>query len=649
MSLRHRLAHCGLVAAVVACLLIFFPRENVMRTAVLLCAVSPQPEALEWGASMRHFKASLIVLSPLGEAHPIGHTYFEQTRVLHVDLRSPLEGITRRFLWREALPVLNEADDEAAAVVFDAAALRICGEVIGALLQRTRGVVLLRHVSMDQADAVVDAYRAALVGTLGDVRAAQLQKRWPYPISPHFVAGRAAAVRRFVALVEAELRRVPDGFPATGGVVSAADAMSSEITLVEVPLHWAEQGCDRLAQCNGEHPVVVREGCDERACASSYHSFVTLEVPQSLPETLFDVIHDRRVVDLWERHEVLSWQPAAKEERFSHCRNGRPNVVITMEGGYPLKQLETFLASFFLWRIPGCTHLVLLVKDMLVWRTALKRVPKSVREELIVVELSELGAGMATSHCGLLQSRPEYVHRWLRREGHRYHMAMLVDCRDVVFQRDAFDGAPTDGGEFFAAVAEYQPSGFFDPYNILAHNAQRWWVADRFSYAFYFASRLAAADQIRSSFPIICAGLYFGTVRAMLDATEVFFKTIAVDGNCPIDQGVFFGLMAGGFRRAGLRHRLLVLNPDVHLYRHRPRSLRAINVHTQQLSTSELVARLGRNVSAVAPSAGVARLRVLRNCKNRTYSVVHQLDRFPELWRSVQAPYIALWRDALRR
>ena len=332
MSLRHRLAHCGLVAAVVACLLIFFPRENVMRTAVLLCAVSPQPEALEWGASMRHFKASLIVLSPLGEAHPIGHTYFEQTRVLHVDLRSPLEGITRRFLWREALPVLNEADDEAAAVVFDAAALRICGEVIGALLQRTRGVVLLRHVSMDQADAVVDAYRAALVGTLGDVRAAQLQKRWPYPISPHFVAGRAAAVRRFVALVEAELRRVPDGFPATGGVVSAADAMSSEITLVEVPLHWAEQGCDRLAQCNGEHPVVVREGCDERACASSYHSFVTLEVPQSLPETLFDVIHDRRVVDLWERHEVLSWQPAAKEERFSHCRNGRQNVVITMEG-----------------------------------------------------------------------------------------------------------------------------------------------------------------------------------------------------------------------------------------------------------------------------------------------------------------------------
>ena len=52
------------------------------------------------------------------------------------------------------------------------------------------------------------------------------------------------------------------------------------------------------------------------------------------------------------------------------------------------------------------------------------------------MELSELGVGMATSHCGLLQSLPEYVHRWLCRERHRYHMAMFVECRDVVFQRD---------------------------------------------------------------------------------------------------------------------------------------------------------------------------------------------------------------------
>lgn len=173
-------------------------------------------------------------------------------------------------------------------------------------------------------------------------------------------------------------------------------------------------------------------------------------------------------------------------------------------------------------------------------------------------------------------------------------------------------GTPTQ--DFLAIVLERAYLGTPDMFSLTPYTFNRLWLAQTFGDA--FAWRVVETAMLRVNtnqlvnrsekgipFPVACAGVFFGTTSAVIDAIRLLVDTLVSGAKCRgNDQGVLVALTLLGFARSGFPHNVVLLDP----------------YHSQ--FTHGLVDDSGRNMRWDAQGR-------LVNCHGVPYAVLHQMDR----------------------
>lgn len=195
---------------------------------------------------------------------------------------------------------------------------------------------------------------------------------------------------------------------------------------------------------------------------------------------------------------------------------------------------------------------------------------------------------------------------FLRARLARYDQVMISDVRDVVFQRNPFDGIASPQCHFYLESAVRTIGE--DPTN------SRW---VRGCFPAYEAERLAACR-------ISCSGITIGGTAAIVAYLEMMAKRIRV-------------LPWRIYRRIGHGYDQAIHNYLVHLA---PEVAGIVVENNRHIATMALEPR--------------AFYRLDRDCliygpDDRPFAICHQYDRFPDLLKAVEARFAPLLHSPARR
>jgi hypothetical protein len=207
-----------------------------------------------------------------------------------------------------------------------------------------------------------------------------------------------------------------------------------------------------------------------------------------------------------------------------------------------------------------------------------------------------------------------------------------VDTRDAFFQRDPFAAlddmkSAMDDSLEHTHLQNPEHPGHLVKHNFLLFPAERFflgesdflqngpymwnrkWIVQTFGLPFYHALSRASirGDGGDVMFPILCGGLYAGSVEAMIDFFDLFVESTLVLGGCGTnDQGLLNGLVAVGLFASRFPHPVFISDPYTSLFTNGPRGGGEITWDQH-----------GRIVS----------------CSGALYSVLHQYDRYKTVWQ----------------
>jgi hypothetical protein len=445
-------------------------------------------------------------------------------------------------------------------------------------------------------------------------------------VSPHFVAGDAEPMRAFLDHAMVELRRTPAGLPVLAQISKAAREVSAEVLSTSFHTPLTASLCKRLRQypmvenCHGYHlltdvgrcargpqHVQVEAPC-RRMISFNRTCLMTPRRDGALEAAVENATVRQRLEQLRQELPRAPW-PDSGSGNFSSCLYGKRQAVLGMCGRYTPSVVRLFLSTFRRSRDPRCTTLYVFVKDPAAWE---QEAFGGVR----VVDQRGYEPRLKTNLCPAPEMRSELMLQWLMQHGGAEEIGsvMVVDTRDLFFQRDPFAGygeaveALPRGEAALVFPVEGYPLQFADWMARRSFTTNSGWLSD--TYGTRFVKRLAAASLPCSndSFPVINSGMYFGTVEAMLQLLFMLAELVHASGECRPDQPILMGLVAGLARTAGLNASMVLLNPFDSLYTQKPPNW----FHVRWRSTG----------------AGPR----LFNCRGEVYAVVHQLDRHKHIW-----------------
>jgi hypothetical protein len=350
------------------------------------------------------------------------------------------------------------------------------------------------------------------------------------------------------------------------------------------------------------------------------------------------------------------------------CRgkNGWQDVIITYAAGYSSRaNIAPLLNTFDKHHTKGCTKLYLFVQA--------EHVEAFSHEgpDVIPVSVNKYREGfLRTAKCKLLKTRKEIIYLWLKENLldqvsrastsagalRPFRYAMMIDSRDLFFQADPFESiARIDAALQRSSNAGTETGGFMlFPPEASAFGEMSWsfrggfefnmrWVLEAFGFSYtqrmfreilpvtkclnlhHSESSASSATVFPCTslpLPTICGGIYAGTALAMLDFLKLLVNAMssrpAKQQDCHNDQGMMNGFLGGGFALAAFPHQILLSNPYSTWATHRPRR-----------GTVRWAATEGGDVNNNTTMS----LPLLQNCHGEPYAVVHQLDRFPSIWK----------------
>ncbi|CUG06472.1 Hypothetical protein, putative [Bodo saltans] len=290
------------------------------------------------------------------------------------------------------------------------------------------------------------------------------------------------------------------------------------------------------------------------------------------------------------------------------------------------------------------------------------------RDSFLVLEAFKVYEGRVHSMSGnnhrVEVVRINVIRWWLQHgDGQRYHQFVFTDTRDAVFTGDIFRDvastlrdarAVTETDEYIYAATEEFP--FFRQPRLGLQ-----WNVEVHSTTFGYEMMMLMQKFHLDDYPfmrLINSGVYGGTYNALLDLFEIWGASAAAvyTETFGVDQPLLGGLLYFGLRMAGYSHRAVLLSgsdgPLRHLYTdggtEQKYPFMRLELHNgTRMFSDEFMRRVA------APSAhdehpilhpsltgtfeqapGPHHL----NCKGQRYSIVHQSDRYPLVWRSLTEP-----------
>ena len=304
---------------------------------------------------------------------------------------------------------------------------------------------------------------------------------------------------------------------------------------------------------------------------------------------------------------------AAANPAAAGCRGGRRNAVLTIASGYSMKKIEHLVATFLRFSNAACTVFVIFATNRSVYADVLEQYPQRV----MMVNMSAYLPTMGGKDCGPGEHRAEAWYRWISQDpaaaefGHFF----MIDSRDVYFQRDPFDAlfampeyatVLQPAGEFVGDVPEEFLFGSEDTVFPFFHHIVAGWVNSSFNKTVYDILQPLTIGGVSEGLPLINSGMMFGTAAAVRDFLEILSGTVmSILPWCIADQLILTLLYAGVFQVCGFPHKVVLLNPESTPFRNLPRGQASLRFNG----------------------------RFVVNSLNETYAIVHQMDRYPEMWK----------------
>lgn len=301
------------------------------------------------------------------------------------------------------------------------------------------------------------------------------------------------------------------------------------------------------------------------------------------------------------------------------------DAVVAYADGYSAEQLSEFVWSWVRFGASG-GNAVLYVFGRSDPTGALPRdAPVRFVDVLPVLDTLEAeGVPASAVRSAPVFARFWVVGRWLADCSESIGVLLWVDARDVRFQGDPFaplrSAGVVDG--FFGVAEQYmlrtdshynQPwlraIGGADVVDEILGLPQRPWRPEALGAHARFGDHVPLYD---GEVPIICAGLFGADARAMLDylmLASVPAQTGCIHRAKYTDQGTHNYIMWLAMRAAGYPHRARLLDPRV--------------------------APLTNTVEP--PNQMVTADDRLVNCVGAAYAAHHQMDRYADLWRRLNA------------
>lgn len=337
----------------------------------------------------------------------------------------------------------------------------------------------------------------------------------------------------------------------------------------------------------------------------------------------------------------------------------RRQLVYSFAWGYKsITPLVPMLHSFLTHADPSKTELVLLVdkaleKEVRLYLTRWKPPPSSsarnasnhhhrigtpaIRLETVSVNDTVL------SHCPMVVNRFSILESVLAKDLRRYDeeaitpsaidrlrpLAIIVDARDVWFQRDPFTQltnhilkkdtttTPLSSPQrsFVGVATEHYAFSSADTDSPYPSEMNRRWlreVVGNAEQAMLFPSTIPGSPSLPPA--ILCAGVMFGTLDAITDFVQLL--VITMKPACANDQGALNALFYGGLTMARFPHDTLIVH----------RSFQAVVLHLVE-DLDELLQATG------LPEGTRHQACEFRDCREVVYDVIHQLDRHPDVWQ----------------
>jgi hypothetical protein len=291
------------------------------------------------------------------------------------------------------------------------------------------------------------------------------------------------------------------------------------------------------------------------------------------------------------------------------------------------------------------------------------------RDSFLVLEAFKVYEGRVHSTSGnnrrIEVVRINVIRWWLRHgTGKRYQHFVFTDTRDAVFTGDVFgavastlaDAHALDGDEEYIYAATEEFPFFRQPRLGLQ------WNVEVHSTTFGYDMMMLMQRFHLDDYPymrLINSGVYGGTYRALLDLFEIWGASAAAvfTETFGVDQPLLGGLLYFGLRMSGYSHKAVLLSgsdgPLRHLYTDggtdQKYPFMRLELHNgTRMFSDEYMRRV------VAPTGGSEENQALQphltgtfdnapgphhlNCRGERYSIVHQSDRYPLVWRSLTEP-----------
>lgn len=382
------------------------------------------------------------------------------------------------------------------------------------------------------------------------------------------------------------------------------------------------QYCDPAAPLTTSAPLF---NVTLRTCPSLFASPLVSAVgrrPHLLP---FLAERSKHIVPFWSQFGFQAPRHGSVAQSSPACHH--VDLVLSFATGYSLPALRVFLTSFYKHHRKGATKLALIVASPALEDLRRTGGVLTSSEDVLLVDVSAYSNQTLLGKCPVVLSRIEVIRNFLKDQKliPCVNRVMLVDSRDSAFQRDPFENVDSDVVGSVSRSLRMNTSYIVFPserYFLSQHDfimygphiLNRYWIGQTFGYRFFYkllrdnveVSTAPKVSGTRTTFPILCGGLYYGTFDAVYDFLDVFVATAVALGGCSVnDQGLLVALVAVGLGESRFPHEVWLADPYTTHCTNGPRG----------------------GLDIVRDTNG----RIV-NCHNEPYAVLHQFDRHKAVW-----------------